>query len=500
MTTLVDGPGWSATGSRTFAGRFPLSVERHTMNAVDALVPGATTVTANAQYYALHAHVAAHASSHGLTLTAAQALLRRVEVAMCGISALHLTTTGSGHPEWLPQPHGFNVVWGRYRRDNVVDVRALAAPQVYAQPWWGFLAAYRGSEMRLKILARANEFALGERVDADRVAAGLTGLIALAQVDDLTEARLKAHEDLCLCRLAERSDGAWLAERFAARNETGHYDATRRSTLRMLDRCMALDVVSRPTVDVTRILCFDPHTYEDPVLGSLPVVPQWRGLMLRNYSVRAWRDLWAWMVNGIDGLSPRQSVGHRLAEQFDASQTVRGFRRSLPATRTQSGSPAAAELDDLLAAQPTAPRLLGLLALGAQRANELTGDELHGFQGHNVDDIHEELAPAWLSSRLDDWADRPMPDFTRWLADVMINRSQRLALAKARPNAKDGIMKIPTRIHLRDGFIFKDSPESGGPASLRLDQLASICGGMGLFDRSQGRWARGPRGDLLDDG
>ena len=60
-----------------------------------------------------------------------------------------------------------------------------------------------------------------------------------------------------------------------------------------------------------------------------------------------------------------------------------------------------------------------------------------------------------------------------------------------------GIFKIPTRVYLRDEFVFCDSAETGGPASLRLDQLAGILAGMGLLAREAGIWALGPRGDLL---
>ena len=51
------------------------------------------------------------------------------------------------------------------------------------------------------------------------------------------------------------------------------------------------------------------------------------------------------------------------------------------------------------------------------------------------------------------WHDRPVRDFARWLAEVMLNRSQRLAWRKARPDRKTGEVKIPTRVHLRDGFV-----------------------------------------------
>ena len=107
------------------------------------------------------------------------------------------------------------------------------------------------------------------------------------------------------------------------------------------------------------------------------------------------------------------------------------------------------------------------------------------------------IAPAWMASQLDAWNDRSVRDFASWLTDVMLNRSQRLALRKARPDVKKGILKIPTRVYLRDGFVFCDSAETGGPASLRLDQLAGILAGMGLLAREAGIWALGPRGDLL---
>jgi hypothetical protein len=78
----VARPVWSGPGSGTYPGRFPLSVERHVMNTVDRLVPGVTTVTLNARYYALHGLVAAEASNRDLDAAAAQELLRRAGVAM----------------------------------------------------------------------------------------------------------------------------------------------------------------------------------------------------------------------------------------------------------------------------------------------------------------------------------------------------------------------------------------------------------------------------------
>ncbi len=74
---LVSGPGWSGAGSTTYPGRFPLSVERHVMSMVDNLVPGVTTVTLNARYYALHGLVAAEARRNDLSEPEAVDLVRR---------------------------------------------------------------------------------------------------------------------------------------------------------------------------------------------------------------------------------------------------------------------------------------------------------------------------------------------------------------------------------------------------------------------------------------
>lgn len=87
MTASVSGPVWSDSGSGTYPGRFPLSVERHVMNAVDRLVPGVTTVTLNARYYPLHGLIAAEARNRNLDLPATQDLMRRAEVVVGAVSA-----------------------------------------------------------------------------------------------------------------------------------------------------------------------------------------------------------------------------------------------------------------------------------------------------------------------------------------------------------------------------------------------------------------------------
>jgi hypothetical protein len=466
------------------------------MNAVDRLVPGVTTVTLNARYYPLHGLIAAEAQKRNLNLSAAQDLMRRAEVAIGAVSARHLHVDPVPHGV-LSRPHGYDVIVPQVHAGSV-DLGALAAPRVYAQPSWGFWSAYRGSEAVLQIVG-THEFAPGEQFDAAAVREGLGDLLSLADLRTLGTDALDDNAHLCICRSAGNPDGAWLARLFAQPGISDDRQTrawTRRQTLRIVARCVELTSVRQLSSDVSRFLAFGGAVTEDRVLADTVVSARWRGVILRNHSVGAWRGLWAWMVNGIDGLTLRTVLGDRFAAALP-SQTVGVFSGGLPATRTADGRPAPAELDPDLMESDWPVWGLGVLLLGARRSRELTGHELSGFQGDDPEDIFEELSPAWLARQAEMWHDQPVRDFARWLAEVMVNRSQRLALRKARPDPRTGVLKIPSRVHLRDRFIFRDSAEGGGQASLRLDQLAGVLAGVGLLARDDDTWVIGPRGDLL---
>lgn len=495
MTADVAGPTWSGTQSGTYPGRFPLSVERHVMGMADRLVPGVTTVTLNARYYCLHGLVASEAKSLRLDESAAKDLLRRAEVVIGAVSARHWET--GGH-EALSRPHGYDAITPQVQAGNV-DIAALSSPGSYAKSEWGFWPPYRGSEAVLQITMESG-IAPGEQFDTTAVTAGLGDVLSLARRNVLTAEALQSHDHLCVCQSSASSDGDWLARLLAQPSMSDERLTrawTRRQTLRTITRCIQLTTVVRASIDIAEFLAYNEAVTQDAVLTSTPIAAQWRGVVLRNYSVGAWRDLWRWLVEGINGLTARAQLGDIFADGLP-NQTVRSFTAQLPATRTPDGQPAPAELDHELAETGWPQSCLSILLLGGRRSRELTGNELAGFQGRETDDINEELAPAWLASQVDDWGDQSVRDFARWLTELMINRSQRLALRKARPDRKTGALRIPSRVYLRDGFLFRDSSEGGGQASLRLDQLAGVLAGVGLLTReAQGHWAAGPRGDLL---
>ncbi len=192
-------------------------------------------------------------------------------------------------------------------------------------------------------------------------------------------------------------DGAWLARLLAQpglSQERQTRAGTRRQTLRMLARCTELTRVERVSDDVSRFLAYGSAATGDAVLAGIPAVARWRGLILRNYSVWAWRELWAWLVNvGINGLTARAELGEKFAGALEP-QSVRAFRSQLPATTGPGGHPLPAELDPGLWQEDSPVWGLGLLLLGARRSSELTGAQLDGFHGHD-----REGRSAWHGAR-----------------------------------------------------------------------------------------------------
>ena len=281
-----------------------------------------------------------------------------------------------------------------------VDIGALAAPRAYAQPSWGFSSAYRGSEAVLQIVG-THEFAPGEQFDAAPVREGLGDIFSLAGLSALGTDVLDDYAHLCICRSASSADGAWLARLFAQPGISDDRQTrawTRRQTLRILARCTELTSIQHVSEDISRFLAYDEAVTEDRVLAGIVVSARWRGLILRNHSVGAWRDLWAWMVNEASTGSPRARAG-RPVRRCAATTVGGGVQRWSSRHSTASGQPAPAELDPGLAESDWPVWSLSVLLIGARRSRELAGHELSGFQGNDPEDIFEELSPPGWPAR-----------------------------------------------------------------------------------------------------
>ncbi len=133
-SAVVSGPDWSVPGLQIAAGRFPLAVERHVLRMVDRLVPGVTTVTPHARYYALHGLIAAEVESAELDLPSARDLLRRAEVVMAAASYMH------NHGDiGLARAHGLDALAGRLAGGTLdLATDSQAGSGGYVQNSWGF--------------------------------------------------------------------------------------------------------------------------------------------------------------------------------------------------------------------------------------------------------------------------------------------------------------------------------------------------------------------------
>ncbi len=491
---LVEGPAWSRAGLDLAAGRYPLSVERHVMRMVDRLVPGVTTVTAHARYYALHGLVAAHADAAGLTAPVVQTLLRRAEVALATVSFAH-------HPRtygWLPRAHGVDSL-ARRLHDGEIDMDEAATPGVngYARAGWGFWGPYAGSETILGILGSGAMPVPGPGLDVRAVRDGLGDLLDVAREDTLRVADLAPLGDrLCVCAGAGRPDGAWLARLMCATGAGaggGSRAAIRRETIRLLTRVIATHPVDHFTRDVGRVLAFGEFLVTDPVTCLIGAAPAWRGTVLRNYSVGAWRRLWSWLVEQVNGLMPVEELAERFAGQLP-DVSVATFLANLPPTRGSDGTPLPAEHELRRLGDPLPLTELRVIATSARRADELTGSVRDAFLGQRG----VELGPEWVLRRFEDGRRTNLRDIARRLTYDLVTRSQRIALAKAR-RRPDGSLWLPTRLHERGGLLHRTSQEGRGDVGLRLDQLGTVLATCGVLWHTGERWTVTPSGRALID-
>ncbi|MEU0938809.1 hypothetical protein [Embleya sp. NPDC005971] len=489
---VVDGPGWSRPGLDIAAGRFPLSVERHVMHMVGELVPGVTTGTPHARYYALHGLVAEHADAKGLTVEAAQTLLRRAEVALAAVSFAH-------HPqglEWLPRAHGVDAMARRLQSGTVTMAEAeVPGKDGYVRNAWGFWGPYAGSETALGILAPGPMPVPGALLDRTAVRHGLGEVLELAAEDELHVDELGAFgERLCVCADGDRPDGAWLAKLMCGpggSTDGGARSRTRRETIRLLARVVATHHVTSFTRDVGPVLAFGDFLTRDVVTREMNVAAAWRGVVLRNYSVGAWRRLWSWLVEQVDGLLPVEELADRFAAELpDIALTA--FLSDLPATQSTTGVSLAAEHDLRSADDPLPLAELRVLAAGARRVDELAGPAREAFLGRRG----VELGPEWVQWRLDEARPGGLRDLARRLTHDLVARSQRIALAKARPRT-DGSLWLPTRLHERDGLLYRTSQEGRGDVGLRLDQLGTVLATCGVLRYRDERWSVTGRGKVL---
>jgi hypothetical protein len=409
------------------------------------------------------------------------------------VSYAHANHQQSG----LPAAHGVEAMSQQLAAGSVaLGPASTPGKGGYAQPDWGFWNTYLGSELQLGIIEAGSVPAPGPQCDQHAVRAGLGELLELARRETLDVTDAAAYPHLCVCAGAAAPDGAWLARLMCAvapASSATAGAAARRDTIRLLARVMDTHHIARPSADVAASVAFGSFAVTDSVLAQIAGTPAWRGAMLRNYSVGAWRRLWSWLVDQVTGLLPVVDLADQLADELPGG-TVAAFVADLPETMAD-GQPAPAEPGLRQLDWPLPTRELAVLAVGARRASELTGVVRDAFLGQQrgID-----LAPEWMARRLADCSAMPLRDFARELCMDLLARARRVSWRKARRRA-DGTLWLPARLHERGELLFRTSREGAGDVGVRLDPLTTVLAGCGVLVRSDDWWVPTSTGRTLLD-
>ena len=167
----------------------------------------------------------------------------------------------------------------------------------------------------------------------------------------------------------------------------------------------------------------------DPVLADIGEAAAWRGVLLRNYSVSAWRRLWAALVRSI---GQEDDSADRSAEDLQAwlagqmpDTTVRAFMAELPPGMT-GRHPAPAEWTVLADGSTGDPQpTSGSWSWPGARPS-WTARRARCSSGRQ----NEIFNPLWMDRCVREFLDRPLRDLAVRLVNDMLAQARRVALAK----------------------------------------------------------------------
>jgi len=487
-TPTLDGPAWCAPGLDTKGSRFPLRVEAPVMNLVDALVPGVSTMTRNSRYYGLYWALADYAHAKDFDTLTCRRVLRRAEVALALAS---LVDPDTGELDGPGDMHGADTVRSRLSTSSV-DRLADVGDSSYSPRAWGFWSQYKGPVVTLGIASTDREaFRRGPRETPGPVKDMFEHFLDVVAARPITVD--EAHSFADLIRIRPDSADVTPLRAVMTATDIGSVqtawtanDRTRRSTFRILARAVQL----QPDTDGWTGQLFDAVAYgpaldEDSVFHAEGKRAQtWRGLLLRHHSVGAWRRLWSALVDHVidhirtTGEPAARHDLHTWIRNHTPDDTVEKFLRSCPEPFDAGGNPLPAEAQ-LRKARKQIEADLGVLLLGSVRDDQLTGVTQQAFRGNAGRGKY--LDPQWVAHQRREHLHRTMPDFACALVDDMLAQSHRVALLKMHIDG-DGRMKLPTKLHERNGRYFAGSREGSGNVGLRTEQLGELGQQLGLFD------------------
>jgi hypothetical protein len=484
MTAVVDGPAWARRGLDQRDGRYPLAVEAPVLGMVATLMPGLSTLTDFARYYTLYWGLADYSERHDLDGVGCLQILRRSEVLLA--LATRLTHNGG------VAAHGADSLQRGLTKGRSAWELAETGTTSYSPRSWGFWSQYGGpSDVLGTATTKDGAIRPARHACPDGVREMFAPLFAAATRDAPPPASKLPHLAALSLGSPGGRDTEALCELFTATRAGRHVrddwqgtDLTRRATLRILLRCRQLAPDELWSEALRSGVAFGPDAIEDAVLGQENRTLAWRGLLLRHYSVGAWRRLWAGLVDFVEnnGVTTRTDLHGWIADQLPGLR-VQDWQGQLPGLTGHGGHPEPAE-DQIVEQGDGVHRDVALLAIGAQRRWTLDGLALEAFRGGKTA-RNSFLGPEWVSRRIEDNETRSLRDLGRDLIDDMLAQSRRVAFRKV--EFKEGRMQVFSRLHERNDTFTARSREGSGNVGLRVAQLAGLATQLGLADRSATR-------------
>jgi hypothetical protein len=497
VAAILAGPAWSErTPLAADTGNQPLGVEAATLANAARLIPAVAGAAVHPRYMLLHALLAASGPATGPDeLPAAHLRIRRAEVVLGAVTRRHAHTDPTRHhgPVRIPAPHGDRLIGAL---TSGLDVTATAGR--YAARAAGFLDTYRGSEQAIGLLHPVSgtfqpgpiTVAPGDLPALDRVLqASLNARLSPTELDDLIP-------DGCVCAVRQPTESAAVRTIMLG---AGDLDAPRpvrdrARTTAASGRLMLLALDGHDPSTHT----FDTLMAQTCVHGDLSDLPanlrpaalRWRGALLRNATVTAWRMLWRWLTDQLpdteDGLADRlaEELCHRAGT---TGQTRAALASALPQTHdgTRLHHPEA----DLLhpADHDAGPwELLQVLALAVRRLDELAGtDAMPCFQ------MAGELGPQFLRDWFAAHDGANLAPFGQTLTRMLLAHAR--AISRQRHSWPEGRLRIPTRLFTIDDQLHINGREGTGSPGLRLSALAGLLrAANALTVNADGLWTPGP--------
>lgn len=477
----VEGPSWCDPGLDLRGGRYPLSVEAPVMAMVDRLVPGASTLTRLVRYYSLYWALAEFAQKRNLDASECQTVLRRAEVAMALVSLTF---------DREPLAHGVDRVHAQITKGKP-DVLVDLGPGTYSPRPWGFWSQYNGPSIVLgTVRMDGGALRAGRHSCPTSIRAMFKPLLELASSRPLTADDAAQFSMLALDR-RDTPDIDPLRELFTATLAGEHIpedwtgnDQTRRATMRILVRSVQLRPSASWTRSVRDCVAYGDTATSDRVLADEDRALAWRGVLLRHYSVGAWRRLWANLVQEVGsaaGSATKDDLYSWISDHVP-SISVQDFVDDLPEAVDGANHPLPAE-DQIASERPDVEADVAILLVGSLRRAQLAGRCLAAFLGHRRG-RGQFLDPSWVEYRRREHATRPLSEFARALVDDMLAQSRRVALRKLRVDSR-GRMTLFTKLHERNGRYFAAQPEGAGNVGLRIEQLGFMAEQLGLFEAGE---------------